>query len=165
MRLKSMLVTLGILGSSSLALADHANDRSWLRDDRYRPARIVHEQPRLRDDVRYRFRDDLAYRQRTTWLALSAPERLERGGDIFDLRYQRERFAQLRLQNQTGRTLVRHIEIVFANGERQHVHVDRVLDGNYAMVNIQLDRGARRIAQVIVDGRSQRGSSYQLYAM
>lgn len=165
MRFKSLLVTLGIVGSSSLALADHAYTRTWLDDDRYRPARFVREQPRVRADVRYHFRDDLAARQRTSWLALSAPERLERGGDVFDLRYQRERFSQLRLQNQIGRTLVRHIEIVFANGERQHVHVDRVLDGNYAMVNIQLDGGSRRIAHVIVDGRSQRGSSYQLYAM
>ena len=106
----------------------------------------------------------MSYTQRSTWTPLTQPERLDRGSDLFDLRYQNERFAQLRLQNQTGRTFVRGIEIVFANGERQYVAVNRMLDGNYAMVNIDLERN-RRIDQIIVDGRSGRGSSYQLYAM
>lgn len=166
MRIKSVLVTLGILGSSSLALADHGYD--YTRDQRYRQARVVQQTPRFRDDVRFRdrgFRDDLAYRQRTTWLALTQAQRLERGRDVFDFGYSGERFAQLRLQNQTGRTVVRTIEIVFANGERQLVHVNQILEGNHAMVNIDIDGNTRRIARIIVDGRSGRAASYQLYAM
>ena len=143
MRIKPILVTLGILGSSSLALADRGYD--WNRDRRAR--------------------SDVTYHQRTTWLALTTPQRLDRGGDVFDLRRSHERFAQLRLQNQTGRTVVRSIEIIFGNGQRQLVHVNRVLAGNHAMVNVDIEGNARRIARIIVDGRSGRGGSYQLYAM
>jgi hypothetical protein len=143
MRIKSLLVTLGILGSSSLALADHG--RRYDRDD---------DRPRVRE----------VYRPRTTWTPLTAQQRLDRGRDVFDID-RRQRFAQLRLQNQTGRTFVRHIEIIFANGARQHVHVDRMLDGNHAMVNVDLDGRARRIDHVIVHGRSGRAGSHQLYAM
>jgi hypothetical protein len=124
MQIKSLLVTLGLLGSSTLALASH----------------------------------------RTTWQPLSSQQRLDRGGDRFDLRT-RERFSQLRLQNQTGRTLVRQIDIVFADGSRQCVEVNRVLDGNHAMINVDLDGDARRIDKIFIDGRSSRFGSYQLYAM
>jgi hypothetical protein len=144
MRIKTLLVTLGIVGSSSLALADRGYT-TW-RD--HQPARF---------EQRY-----------TTWQPLTSLERLDRSfgarGDLFDLGT-RGRFTQLRLQNQSGRTLVRQIEIVFANGERQVVQVGRALEGNHAMINIDLEGDARRIDKIFVDGRSGRRSSYQLYAM
>src|SRR5688572_1251118 len=80
MRIKSLLVTLGILGSSSLALADH--DRFSNRWDR-------------------RHRDNYGYQQRTTWQPLSSQLQLRRG-EMVDVQCN-DRFGQLRLQNQTGR--------------------------------------------------------------
>ena len=149
MRIKSLLLSLGVLGSSTAALAD------W-RSDNYRPARFEqrYQQHRFEREV---------YRPRNTWMPLTSTERLDRGGEVFDLST-RERFAQLRLQNQTGRTFVRTIEIVYGNGERRCVEVNRVLNGNHDMVNIDLDQ-SRRIDRVVVDGRSGRGGSFQLYAM
>jgi hypothetical protein len=91
-------------------------------------------------------------------------QRLDRGGDVFDLNT-RGRFAQLRLQNQTGRTYVRQIDIIYANGERQCVEVNRALEGNHAMINIDLDGDAHRIDKLVVDGRSNYEGTYQLYAM
>lgn len=106
---------------------------------------------------------DRPYRS-TTWQPLTSVERLERGGDVFDLR-QRARFDQLRLQNQAGRMFVRQIDVVFADGSRQCVQVNRQLVGNHDMIEIDLDGNGRRIARVLVDGRSARDGSYQLYAM
>ena len=175
MRFKSLLVTLGILGSSSLALADHGYTTNPYQQRRIettwrdrQPARF--QQPAYRPDYRNDDRDDFrrgsyGYDQRsTTWQPLTSLERLDRRGDLFDLST-RGRFTQLRLQNQSGRTLVRQIEIVFANGERQVVHVGRALEGNHAMINVDLDGDARRIDKIFVDGRSGRDGSYQLYAM
>jgi len=164
MRIKSLLVTLGLVGSSSLALADHDfnNTQSRRRVEttwRYRQPAVYQQQYR----PQYRHQEP-AYQTYSTWQPLTAVERLDRGGDMFDLRT-RGRFAQLRLQNQTGRTHVRQIDIVFADGSRQCVQLNRVLEGNHAMINIQLDGGTRRIDQILVDGRSSRDGSYQLYAM
>ena len=160
MRIKSLLVTLGILGSSSLALADH-------NFNNYQSRRRVETTWRNRQPAvyqqQYRYQEP-AYRTYSTWQPLTSVERLDRGGDMFDLRT-RGRFSQLRLQNQTGRTHVRQIDIVFTDGSRQCVQLNRVLDGNHAMINIQLDGGTRRIDQILVDGRSSRDGSYQLYAM
>ena len=165
MQLKSFLLGLGILGSSTVALADH-NTSSWQQQRR---TTVVHRQP-VRQPVyqpatyqQYRSYEP-AYRQHTTWQALTSRERLERGGDVFDLS-SRERFSQLRLQNQTGRTLVRQIDIVFADGQRQCVQVNQLLDGNHAMINVDLDGDARRIDKIFIDGRSGLNGSYQLYAM
>jgi hypothetical protein len=152
MRIKDILLGLGILGSSTIALADAPLRGSWSRRDN-----VVYRQPAI---TQYR---DVTYRP-TTWQALTAAERLDRRGDMFDLQG-RARFSQLRLQNQAGRTHVRQIEIVFADGTTQRVRVNRALAGNHDMINIDLDGDARRIDKIFVDGRSARAGSYQLYAM
>lgn len=159
--MKSLLVSLGLLGSSAVALADHNPDQSQRRiEASYRQP--GYQQPDRASPRTYGGRE--VYRPNTTWQALTSIERLERGGDVFDLR-SRERFSQLRLQNQTGRTLVRRIDIVFADGSHQRVQIDRALDGNHAMVDVDLDGDARRIDKIFIDGRSARNASYQLYAM
>lgn len=172
MRIKSLLVTLGLVGSSSLALADHDFNSVQSRrrvETTWRNRQPAVYQPQYQQQYQQQYRyQEPAYRTYSTWQPLTSIERLGRrfgsGGDMFDLRTQ-GRFAQLRLQNQTGRTHVRQIDIVFADGSRQCVQLNRVLEGNHAMINIQLDGGTRRIDQILVDGRSSRDGRYQLYAM
>jgi hypothetical protein len=144
MRTTSLLVFLGILGSASLAAADEP--RRWHQRDA--------DQARFYDNSRERA---------SSWEALTPEQQLERGGDVFDLRT-RHRFQQLRLQNKSGRTFVRSIEVVFLNGQRQRIDVGRMLEGNHAMVTIDLPGDSRRIHRIIVEGRSRRSGSYQLYA-
>lgn len=190
--LKPLLTALAIVGSSSVALADHpstatsyasayapayagevyARDRQVVVRDRdaYRAPRFDRRAERFdRDDLRFddRGRRDRAYApaRRTTWLALTPQVHMHRGGQVFEVD-RRERFAQLRLQNQHGRTAVERIIVEFANGEQQIVDGRRrPLDGNHAMIDIDLDGDGRRIDRVIVVGRSAPGASYQLYAM
>ena len=144
MRITSLLLTFGILGSASLALADEP--RRWAQRDAY--GNRFHDSSRDRP---------------SSWESLTAEQRLERGGDVFDVRT-RHRFQQLRLQNQSGRTFVRSIEVVFMNGQRQRIDVGRMLEGNHAMVTVDLPGDSRRIDRIIVEGRSRRSGSYQLYA-
>lgn len=144
------------------------DDRDARFDDRWRGDRDARFDDGWRRDrdARFddeRFRDDRPYVRRAKWLALTPQLELARGRQIAELRTH-ERFGQIRLQNQTGRMHVERITIVFANGERQVVQVDRVLDGNRAMVNIDLD-GGRRIDRIIVRGEPIRSGHYQLYAM
>lgn len=165
-KLTSFVLGLGILGTSSLALADRAyNPRDLQRGQRIAireraPSYSAYNRDRF-DRVNRHERD--VYVPSTTWQALSSIESLGRFDDAFDVR-SRGLFGQLRLQNQTGRTYVRGIEIQFADGSRQRVAVNQLLDGNHAMVNVTLD-STRRIDRILVDGRSEGGGGVQLYAM
>jgi hypothetical protein len=139
MRITSILLSLGIVTSASIAAAD--------------------------DHGRWQGRrgHDRAGDPSSTWVPLSPQQQLDRG-DVFDVRT-RHRFRQVRLQNQTGRTYVRSIEVVFANGQHQRIDVNRTLEGNHAMIDIDLPGDTRRIERIVVEGRSRRSGSYQLYAM
>lgn len=158
MKITSLLLGLGILGTSSLALADRA-PRSFQRGDRIAIRDRVTTIDRYRDRTPDRYRSDV-YRPSTTWQALTSIECLDRYNS-FDAR---GRFAQLRLQNQMGRSYVRSIEVLFTDGSRQRMRVDQTLDGNHAMVNLSLD-SSRRIDRILVDGYTQSGGGIQLYAM
>jgi hypothetical protein len=142
MRIKPILITLGLLGTSSVALADHQPQRGYTHRE-----------------ITYR---DLRPRP-TSWIPLTARFDLDRRL-VADLST-RHRFEQLRLQNQTGRTSVKSVIVVFQNGERQRVPVNRVLRGNHSMVDIDLNGQGRRIDRVIVVGDSGRRGSLQLFAM
>jgi len=152
-KITSMLLGLGILGTSSLALADRA-PRTIQRGER------IAIRERVRVDTRFDRTRDI-YRPSTTWQALTSIEQLGRYNDMFDVR---GRFAQLRLQNQTGRSYVRSIEVQFTDGSHQVMRVNQTLDGNHAMVNLTLD-STRRIDRIFVDGYTQSGGGLQLYAM
>jgi hypothetical protein len=153
------LLGLGILGTSSLALADRYEPRDYQRGDRIA---IRERDQRFDRTDRYgrfdRTRD--VYRPQATWQALTSIEQLGRYNDSFDVR---GRFAQLRLQNQAGRSYVRSIVVQFVDGSRQTLRVNQTLDGNHAMVNLSLD-SSRRIDRIFVDGHTQSGG-IQLYAM
>jgi hypothetical protein len=158
-KLTSFVLGLGILGTSSLALADRAHPpRDVQRGDRI----AIRERAVVRGD-RYGRVEREVYVPSTSWTALSSTQSLDRYVDRFDVNT-RGLFGQVRLQNQTGRTYVRGIEIQFIDGSCQRVAVNQLLDGNHAMVNITLD-GRRRIDRIVVDGRSEMGGGVQLYAM
>src|SRR5688500_5009317 len=121
MKIKSLLVTLGILGSSSVALAEH-----------------FHE-PRNDHTLRYfddRGRDD-GFRRHTTWVPLTSQMRQFGARAEIDVSMH-DRFGQVRLQNKTGRMAVRAIMIQFNNGEQQVIRVDRMLNGHRERVDIDL---------------------------
>jgi hypothetical protein len=159
-KLLSSILGLGILGTSSLAFADRSQPRDVQRGDRIAIRERDHRFDRTdRYDRFDRTRD--VYRPSTTWQALTSIEQLGRYNDSFDAR---GRFAQLRLQNQAGRSYVRSIVVQFVDGSRQTMRVNQTLDGNHAMVNLSLD-SSRRIDRIFVDGYTQSGGGIQLYAM
>ena len=160
MMIKSLLVTFGILGSSSVALADHFHAP---RSDH--PVRYFDDRERddgFRRDDDFRRNDD--FRRHTTWVPLTSPMRQYGPRTEIDVSM-RDRFGQVRLQNKTGRTHVRAIMIQFRNGEQQVIRVDRLLFGHRERVDIDLSGEARRIDRIVVVGRTGQDGSYQLYAM
>jgi hypothetical protein len=156
MRIKPILVTLGILGTTSLAIAD-PGVRGY-RDDSHRDNSYGDHGRRDRyDGYRHRPRP-------SSWIPLTSHVDLDRRivADVSS----HQRFERLRIQNHHGRSVVRAIIVQFANGQRQRIPVHQVLAGPRAMVNVELaGAGARRIDRVVVLGRSGHDAALQLYAM
>ncbi|MDQ3339396.1 MAG: hypothetical protein M4D80_29885 [Myxococcota bacterium] len=102
--------------------------------------------------------------QSRSWLAITAPTRIDRGRqfvtDLPDL----GRFHTVRLQNVTGQTKVEQVLIRFKNGEEQLVKVNRTLGNWNPTLDIRVD-GARKIHGFVVYGRSAHGSAYQILAL
>jgi hypothetical protein len=168
MKITSLLLGLGILGSSSVALAQSPyqprgdyTDRFYdeLDDPYFDDGRLDR---RRYDDRRYD-RDRFDQRRNTTWVALTHQMQQRSSREVIQVPT-RMPFWQMRLQHQTGRSYIDAIVIEFSNGQRQVVRIGRVIQGR-ERVNIDLHGDLRRVDRVIIHGRPGPRGLYQLYAM
>jgi hypothetical protein len=100
----------------------------------------------------------------SSWVAITAPTRIDRGRqfipDLPELGY----FSTVRLQNVTGTTNVDDVLIRFKDGTEQVVHVNQKLNHWNSTIDIRLD-GARKIQGFVINGSSAYGSAYQVLAL
>ena len=146
------LVTTLILGASSVALAAPG----WGQSPSYGAAN---------DRAPYAARFRPTFRPTfQTWTTLEANGSLARGRDFIDVS-SNARFSKLKLEA-TGRGSV-HIEklvIVFGNGQRQVVNVDKRLNGRSGATLIDVEGRSRNIDKILVMGRGGFRASYSLSA-
>ena len=173
MKIKA-LVTLLVLGSSSLALADH-NDFSQaptVRDHRYvppapLPAPVV-TQPA---PVAHHFQFGLGrWRQQQQQLrpVLLANDTRVSGWSAINVASTNRAFTKLELKASTGRTDLDRVMITFANGQRQIVQLRGKQDGKLTAnksLTIDLDGGSRSIKSVMLIGNSGRRGSIDILAV
>ncbi len=74
-------------------------------------------------------------------------------------------FTQLRVQTTHGQSYLRAVMIRFKDGSRQIARLDHVLDVRSPMVEISLDGNNRRIEEVIVVGDSRRNAAVQVFGI
>jgi hypothetical protein len=168
-KLSSLITTL-VLGSSTAAMASStAGSHGGHTTVRY-GERFVHSAGAGRAvDQRWSGSRDLRGdggppRYRPTWVELGAPIQLADGRDSIAVG-DRGTFTQLRLQMATGASRLDRVVICFADGSQQVVDVDRVLDRQRSMFEIQLDGNNRRIDRVIIDGGSSRRGELLVYGI
>ncbi len=100
--------------------------------------------------------------QPMSWTSLSTVKRIQHkqtitvGG--------RQAFSKLKLEAAMGSTFVDKLVIVFANGSRQLVELDKSLAMRGAPLVIDLDGQNRRITKVVVYGKSSRRASIHILA-
>lgn len=76
----------------------------------------------------------------------------------------RQAFSRLKLEAARGSTFIDKVVIVFGNGMRQVVDLDKTIANRAAPLLIDLDGKNRRIAKVVVYGKSGRRAAINLLA-
>jgi hypothetical protein len=168
------LITLLILGTSSVAIArpitvDHRDDainggvivrdhREPLAPDQFsQPApdyRTTEARPYYGDEYRWQ-----RFRMQPVALATDVSFMRQRNRDhrpmLIDIDSRIGGLKKLRIDRTEGRMYVDSIMIMFADGHRQTVEVDRTLSGRDPSFTIELDHGA--VTALTINGQTMRG--------
>ena len=159
MKKLAILLTTLVVGASSVAFADHAIAPS--PTNAYEPSKI---RDRDFDADADGLRDHRGWRRpRQRWTTLAESTIMQRGRTVIDVSSQR-RFTKLALDANRP-MFVDKVLIVFGNGERQVVDLNKRLGAHGAPVVIDLDGNARMIDKVMVLGRGRIRASFTLKAM
>ena len=103
----------------------------------------------------------------TTWFDLTEATRIDSGREQFNVGAEHGQFKSLKLQGLGGgSSQISHISIEYVDGGKsnQKVLVNRSLTAS-APITIDLDGSYRKIARIIVNGSTDRGSAYKILAM
>jgi hypothetical protein len=164
--MKKLIITGLVLGLSSTAFADHPTPAA-------KPLPYSHTMQRAdHDNANHgRFaggpaggidRDRRMPPAMLQWKTLEASKKISNkqtiniGG--------REAFSRLKLEAARGSTFIDKVVIVFGNGMRQVVDLDKTLANREAPLFIDLDGKNRRVTKVVVYGKSGRRAAINLLA-
>lgn len=168
MNIKALITTL-VLGSSSLAFADHY-------EGSYAPAPAT--APAVRDHRMLPPTPAPApvqaqgYGYERGWHkpvalqpVLLADNTRVAGRALIQVPAYDRAFTKLELKSNSGRTSIDRVLIVFGNGQRQSVRLDSTLSGKNGTLTIDLNGGARQIKSVMLIGNSARRGSIDVVAV
>ena len=156
MKKLAILITTLVMGASSVALADHTDAPTA-----YEPSKL-----RDRDLDNDGIRDHRGGWNRPRphrWTTLAENAIMQRGRTVIDVSSQR-RFTKLSLDANRP-MFVDKVLIVFGNGERQVVDMNKRLGAYGQPVVIDLAGNARMIDKVMVLGRGRIRASFTLKAI
>ena len=178
MKIKA-LVTLLVLGSSSLALADSYRDDTYgpmVRDHRYTqpvasplPAPPVVTAPQA-PVAQYHGQLGFGWRKPALQLrpVLLADDARVSGWSMINVSQTNRTFTKLELKAASGRTDLDRVLITFGNGQRQVVSLRGKQEGKInaqKSLTIDLDGGARNIKSIMLIGSSGRRGSIDVVAV
>ena len=127
----------------------------------YRPAPIYQPTP-----VRMPAPYPAPYHGTSSWTTLGGINWIADGEMAFRVnRLGGERFSQLKLQSDAGKSLIYRVMIEFANGRTQTIEVNQYLTAKNPTIKIDLAGRTRAIAKVTVVGRNARQSAYRVLAI
>jgi hypothetical protein len=177
MNIKAIVTAALVIGSSSLALAspgysaqggvDVRTTQSFdVRDHRYEPAPMPAPAPVVID---HRDHDgDRDDRRPASWghppifQTLVASTQISRNGkDVIRFRATKP-LSTIKLQATSGKTQVSQVAIKFANGQTQLVYPNKTLQGMESCIDIDLNGNVRNVTSIVVYGRGNFRSSFQV---
>jgi hypothetical protein len=162
MNIKALITTL-VLGSSSLAFADHY-------EGSYAPAPAT--APAVRDHRMLPPTPAPAPVQQSWggWHkpvlqpVLLADNTRVTGRALIQVPTSTRAFTKLELKSNNGRTSIDRVVIVFGNGQRQVAKLGSIVNGKGSLT-IDLDGGARNIKSIMLVGNSARRGSIDVLAV
>ena len=166
MNIKALITTL-VLGSSSLAFADHY-------EGSYAPAPEQATAPAVRDHrmlpptpapapVQAQGYGYGWHRQVAQPVLLADNARVA-GRALINVPASTRAFTKLELKSNSGRTSIERVVIVFGNGQRQVARLGSIVNGKGSLT-IDLDGGARNIKSIMLIGNSARRGSIDVLAV
>lgn len=146
-----------VLGLSSVAFADHEKPLRNADDRAYKA-------PLWKDGERDRGRPDVRrpLPMPVEWTTLSTAKKIQNKQTIAV--NGRQAFSKLKLEASMGKTFIDKVVIVFGNGTRQVVDLDKSLAMREAPLLIDLEGKNRRVSKVVVYGKSGRRAAINLLA-
>jgi len=164
MNIKALITTL-VLGSSSLAFADHY-------EGAYAPAPEQATAPAVRDHrmlpptpapVQAQGYGYGWHRPALQPVLLADNARVA-GRALINVPATTRAFTKLELKSNSGRTSIERVVIVFGNGQRQVARLGSIVNGKGSLT-IDLDGGARNIKSIMLIGNSARRGSIDVIAV
>jgi hypothetical protein len=170
MKIKA-LVTMLVLGSSSIALADATPYAApTVRDHRdFRPQPRPLPQPAPAPiqvaPVKpiAQFHGGFGWQRPARPVLLANDTRLT-GRALIQVPTSTRAFTKLELRSNNGRTSIDRVMIVYGNGQRQVVQLGKVVNGNGSLT-IDLAGGSRNIKSLMLIGNSGRRASIDVVAV
>lgn len=157
--MKKLIITSLVLGlSSTAALADHAPVAKGLPYS-HTLEHAKRDKPNL---GRFEDRGRRLPPAVLPWKTLQSSKRIA-SKQTFDVGG-RQAFSRLKLEAARGSTFIDKVVVVFGNGMRQVIELDKTLANRAAPMVIDLDGKHRRIAKVVVYGKSGRRAAINLLA-
>ena len=98
------------------------------------------------------------------WTTLASSAKINGTKEYIRVGAQAGRFDKLELQQLSGKTQIRFVQINFANGQSQLARVNTTLDRNNTSTTISLGKQERAISSITVYGSSNARSSYAILA-
>lgn len=167
MNIKALITTL-VLGSSSLAFADHY-------EGSYAPAPEQATAPAVRDhrmlpptpapvQSGYGYGYGYGWHKPALQPVLLADNARVAGRALINVPASTRAFTKLELKSNSGRTSIDRVVIVFGNGQRQVARLGSIVNGKGSLT-IDLDGGARNIKSIMLIGNSARRGSIDVLAV
>ncbi|MGE5183684.1 MAG: hypothetical protein ACM31C_16545 [Acidobacteriota bacterium] len=155
MNTKALIATLLVIGSSTVALADPIVRDHRDSDEVQAPARVEVRDHRNVD------KDMDARRRLPVWSVLSANDRLWNGRAKLDVSSWRT-LSELQIRVTRGSLEIEKIQIKFTDGDVQTFAPDQILGGAQSpSLTVQLS-GRDRVKSIVVSGRGNRRSSFEI---
>lgn len=165
MKINALIATL-VLGSSSIALADHAPTVRDHRTPIARPLPAPIAQPAPVTQVTpmpYQGSFGLRWQRPARPLLLANDTHLA-GRALIQVPSSARAFTNLELRSNNGRTSIDRVLITFGNGQRQFLSLNKVVNGKNT-VTIDLPGGSRNIKSVMLIGNSNRRATIDVVAV
>ena len=181
MNLKALVTTL-VLGSSSVALADHDTSKAPYSAPTVRDHRLpgyqapvkppgyqapVYQAPAYQPPVQasgWTVRPGFFRRAFQTRPVLLANDTHLMGRSLITVPAGSRMFTKLELRSNNGRTSIDRVVIELGNGQRQVVAMKKIVNGK-GVVTIDLPGGARFIKSITLLGNSQRRATIDVIAV
>ena len=161
------LITMLVLGTSAAAFAAPSNydEAPTGRDHREQlPMAAPTSTPDVRDHREPMPAPQASWKHRLQWTTLAGSAQITGRSEFIRVGARAGAFDRLKLQQLTGTTQIKLVQVNFSNGQSQWVRLNTTLNRHNTVASIMLDGQNRSIKSIVVYGSGNARASYAILA-